>query len=488
MRDTRQRWTADDLARVREAFRAETGRAPLWWPEFLAWRCQGAADALYAAAVAELLAFAAWRRGGCPWSVEHAENVSEGMPPLEGPETIIAKGLGVWLEGRPLVRRGHRKPETLGAGQLLVPGRMAGMEPAALEWIVRGLIPAGHVTMLIGSGGGGKSLVALQLCFSLAVGARWLGFDVPCAPSLYISAEDDGDEVHRRLSRIAAGHGVSLAAAGDMMAVRYVRGCPDLLLGRFHPESGAWIASEFMEKIEAECVERGAELLVLDNVAHLFPGNENIRGEVTRFVAALDGLAMKLGMAVLLIGHPAKADGSEFSGSTAWEAAVRSRLLLGRPKGVDGGDVRVLQGRKSNYGALDEGHRIVWHNGMFWREADAPCAPARAQAERARADALDALFLELLAEATAGRRALSASRQAATWAPKMLKAMRPECAATVDDLTGAMERLLATGRLVARAPLWRGADRKQVFGLALPPDLFGTADDDGADAEGDVGW
>ena len=61
----------------------------------------------------------------------------------------------------------------------------------------------------------------------------------------------------------------------------------------------------------------GAKLIVVDNIAQCFGGNENIRVEVTAFVNALSGLALELDAAVLLLGHPGKASDSEYSGSTA---------------------------------------------------------------------------------------------------------------------------------------------------------------------------
>jgi hypothetical protein len=62
------------------------------------------------------------------------------------------------------------------------------------------------------------------------------------------------------------------------------------------------------------------------------------------------------------LSHPAKAQGSEFSGSTAWESAVRARLYLSdRPPDVPIDDeeqpiedrARYLARRKANYSALD---------------------------------------------------------------------------------------------------------------------------------------
>src|SRR3546814_20697914 len=49
------------------------------------------------------------------------------------------------------------------------------------------------------------------------------------------------------------------------------------------------------------------------------------------FVSLMNRLAMKVDGSVLLIGHPNKA-GDSFSGSTAWENQVRSRLFMERDR------------------------------------------------------------------------------------------------------------------------------------------------------------
>jgi RecA-family ATPase len=55
----------------------------------------------------------------------------------------------------------------------------------------------------------------------------------------------------------------------------------------------------------------GAKLIVIDNIAQCFAGNENNRAEVTAFVNAVSGLALELDAAVLLLGHPGKASDSD---------------------------------------------------------------------------------------------------------------------------------------------------------------------------------
>src|SRR5882757_11554496 len=72
------------------------------------------------------------------------------------------------------------------------------------EWIVRDWIPAKTVTLLSGDGAVGKSTLALQLGTARALGRDWIGTMPTAGRTLYLSAEDDQDELHRRLARAAS--------------------------------------------------------------------------------------------------------------------------------------------------------------------------------------------------------------------------------------------------------------------------------------------
>src|SRR5690606_31010764 len=97
-----------------------------------------------------------------------------------------------------------RKSETCVARDLLKAVRIrgsdfAGSEPPPRRWLVPELMPRGNVTLLYGDGGLGKSTLALQLAVSTALGGHWLGRPVVQGEVLYLSAEDDAPELHRRL-------------------------------------------------------------------------------------------------------------------------------------------------------------------------------------------------------------------------------------------------------------------------------------------------
>src|SRR5258708_1540120 len=76
---------------------------------------------------------------------------------------------------------------------------LAGKVAPPRPWHVAGWIRGRTVTMLAGDGGVGKTILALQLAVATVAGKPWLGLTPEFGPVVYLSAEDDVDELHRRL-------------------------------------------------------------------------------------------------------------------------------------------------------------------------------------------------------------------------------------------------------------------------------------------------
>ena len=70
------------------------------------------------------------------------------------------------------------------------------------EWTVEGWVPRGQVTLLYADGGVGKSQIILQLLTSVAKGESWFGLETSKGTVIYLGAEDDEDELHRRFEQI----------------------------------------------------------------------------------------------------------------------------------------------------------------------------------------------------------------------------------------------------------------------------------------------
>lgn len=245
-------------------------------------------------------------------------------------------------------------------------------EPPARSWAIRGWLGFGHTTLLVGSGGIGKTLLAQQMASYLALGRSFID-EVPRALRVLMWAcEDDGApedyELERRGHDIARSMGVGVEAFAENLLIIPRHGCDNVLVTT---DYGRVAFLPRLEELREQAEEFGADVVILDNAAQLFGVNENDRHAVT---AALNGVGGALrGRAVLLLAHPARSTGSEFSGSGAWENVARTRLFLGdrlpdqdKPRAGDEptDDVRILARRKGNYAAKDIRH-FTYKNGVF---------------------------------------------------------------------------------------------------------------------------
>jgi RecA-family ATPase len=237
---------------------------------------------------------------------------------------------------------------------------LAAITPPRRQWAVDEWVGVGHVTSVYGAGGVGKSLLALQMAVALGCGRPFLGLTTRRGRTLALFCEDDHDELHRRLHRHCVAFGVPIAESAGMLALHPRLGMQNAMVTAFERE-GEVLPRPLYQAVEQrlEQARSGGSpflLLVLDNVAQVAPVPENNRGLVTQTVNLLNALALRFQLAVLLLGHPAKGLGSQYSGSTAWDAAVRSRIYMERvtdSNGTPSPDLLTLHKAKANYAGLD---------------------------------------------------------------------------------------------------------------------------------------
>ena len=312
------------------------------------------------------------------------------------------------------------------------------------KWHVRDLIPSNTVTLFMGDGGTGKSLTALQLATSTALERGWLGFTVRPGRAVYLSAEDDKAELHRRLSDIVQAEGVTLADL-DALTLRSLAG-EDALLATL-AKGGTLEATGLLDAIEELLQRDRPDLLVLDTLADYFPGNENDRAQARQFIGILRGLAIRHECAVVMLAHPSLSglnSGSGTSGSTGWNNSVRSRLYLSRV--VQDGyepnpDARLLRTMKANYSRTGAEIALTWQDGVF--VADAPVTGLDRVAASAKAERV---FLKLLREFTdQGRRVNHAGGP--TYAPKLFSEHPQSEGCTKKALKAAMDCLLTAKKI-----------------------------------------
>ena len=346
--------------------------------------------------------------------------------------------------------------------EIINPSQWSGKQVPERRWIVDGMVPSGAVTMLTGDGGLGKSLLTMQLLVAAAAGRPWLGLPVSPCRCLGIFCEDEADELHRRLADIADFYEIGFDGLQNLRLVSRVGKANEL-----------WTVDKYGKPKEPSLLYRqvldearsfGAQLVVLDSLHDLFPGNENDRTQARRFIGMLRHIALSVDGAVILCAHPSlsgMSSGSGSAGSTAWNNACRSRWYLSRPKEEDQeqtSDSRILRGMKSNYGRTGETIRLRWSQGVFVSENNQLPGDVISKIDRKTA------FLKALDAVVAQKRTVSDKPRASNYAPRILETMPQAKGHGKKALESAMFDLLADGT-ITMGNLGIGLDRHPMIGL-----------------------
>ncbi len=349
---------------------------------------------------------------------------------------------------------------------LLDPAAWDGEETPSREWAWNNYIPHRQATYLTGPGSAGKSLLTQQLCTAIPMGLPFMGEETRQTVAIYVTCEDDADELHRRQKAICEAMSVPLSALSGKLHLVSLAGAPGNELVTFTPE-GKMVVQDAFRVLQDTARATGARFIVLDNVAHLFAGNENIRNQVAAFVSLLNGLATEIDGSVLFLGHPNKA-GQDFSGSTAWENQVRSRLFMEVPKDDLGNapdpDARTLTRGKANYARNGEALTFRWHKWAFVRDEDLPDDTRGELANVVKANGENAAFLACLrARAEQGEGRGVGPSPGPNYAPAQFDGMPQARGFGRAALKQAMDRLYEIGKIKSETVKDRKAGRDKVI-------------------------
>ncbi|HQT86527.1 AAA family ATPase [Acidiphilium rubrum] len=354
----------------------------------------------------------------------------------------------------------HARPDAPGALRPINPADLEYTPVPDREWLIPDWLGVGYVTGQYGDGGVGKGMTAQALQTSTATGTAWLGYAVTQCRSIGLYCEDDNDELHRRQDRICRANGVSF---GDLEPMRWISGVGhDNTFCTFTPDGKMQVTDRYHE-VAKIAESHDAKLIILDNVADLFGGNENDRNQVRRFINLLNRLALDRGAAILLNCHPSRAglaSGSLDGGSTAWSNSMRSRWTLAKAvvdeDGQDNGE-RVLSRAKANYAPDGGTIKLRWAGGVLVPLARDGCisaAAARAEAER--------VFLILMDRCQAQGQRLSDSRSATNYAPKIFAKRPDRDGYGVKEFDRAMQSLFADRKIRMEVYQNKGATCRQM--------------------------
>ena len=331
--------------------------------------------------------------------------------------------------------------------EMLDASMFAGQPVPMRPWHVDDLIPAGTVTGLSGDGATGKSTIALQLGVVTVAGGYWLGRSTGRGACVYLTAEDDVDEVHRRLDAITRGMDIDLAGLVDLKIVPLAH--RDALLASAEPRTGILRPTPLFAALDQRIAEVGPALLILDTKADLFGGDENNRAQARQFVGMLRAQAIRHHTTTLLLDHPSlggMASGTGTSGSTAWNNSLRSRLYFERVKDDAGKepdvDARVLRIMKSNYARSGDEIKVRWEGGTFKVPTT---SSGNLFTRQAVEETADQVFLDMLAAYDVEGRNVGPAGP--TYAPTQFSKDARSNGLGRRGLADAMNRLFAAGRI-----------------------------------------
>jgi RecA-family ATPase len=339
-------------------------------------------------------------------------------------------------------------------------------EPAPRrDWAVQDCVPLRQPTIFSGEGAVGKSLLDLMRSVAHVLGKSWLGKVTEPGPAIYLGAEDEEGELHRRLADILAHYDATFAdaIAGGLHMLSYAG--QDAVLGVPNAR-GVIEPTPLFKQLREAALDIRPKSITIDTVADVFAGNENDRSQVRQFVGMLRGLAIEANAALAILAHPSLSgisSGSGLSGSTAWHNSVRARAYLTQAQTEKGEepdpDLRELIFKKNNYGPVADRILLRWERGVFIAEG------GQTSFERIARDRDDEQrFLDLLAKYDGQGRRMSHKVAANDYAPRVFAAEN-NCI-SLKRFEQAMERLFEAKKIHAQP---YGPPSKQRSRLVLGP-------------------
>lgn len=186
-------------------------------------------------------------------------------------------------------------------------------QPPARRWLINDTIVLGKSGAVVAPGGSSKSQWLLQLAVSVATGLPLAGHWHVSEPGnvIMLCAEDDQDEIHRRLHRIVdhfqqESHNLDALGLKARLRVFSTIGVDTLLTKR--SPSGEVSGTGIVDRIALMAEDWGnVRLIIIDPASRFRGGEENSNEDATRFVQALETLAQRTAASVLIAHHTGKA-------------------------------------------------------------------------------------------------------------------------------------------------------------------------------------
>ena len=169
-----------------------------------------------------------------------------------------------------------------------------GTQPKGRRWVVYERIPAVNVSLLTGQGGVGKTLLMQQLAVATVLGSTkgWIGEMPEPGPVLFITAEDDEDELHFRFHKIAAYYDTDFDTLASKGLHLLSLAGKDAAMATVN-QKGIVTPTELFKTMVRTARQLKPRWIGLDTAADIFIVNERDRSEVRQCISLLRGLCLR---------------------------------------------------------------------------------------------------------------------------------------------------------------------------------------------------
>lgn len=222
----------------------------------------------------------------------------------------------------------------------------------AHEWLVKGLMTRGELSMLAGPSQSGKSFLAIDLACAIARGVPWFGRKVRKGGVVYQAGESAKGVRRKRLPAYR----------------RHTRSADEAVpFALLQAPVNLHASDDDTQAMIEECLYwretwGSLELVVIDTFSAATPGaNENASEDMSRVLARCGRIAESTGAAVLLV-HHMNALGEKPRGHTSIFANLDSVLLCrkdGEKRDDDNRQIREVKIAKAKDGEADYAWRFV---------------------------------------------------------------------------------------------------------------------------------
>jgi RecA-family ATPase len=195
-------------------------------------------------------------------------------------------------------------------------------EPVAREWAIDRFAPVGKVTVLAGPGGVSKSMLMLHVLIHASTGRDWGGFrvDDPLR-SLYVSYEDDQQELAKRVHTLAATLQAEDSGTFDLLydVAGSIR--KNVRMFAADDEAASWLMltkpDRFGQPERTERVDwligylkaKAIRMVVLDPAVYTHQLEENDIADMAVYMQTLTYIAKQARCAVVVLHHMNKTGG-----------------------------------------------------------------------------------------------------------------------------------------------------------------------------------